>query len=411
MSRITKFDNGLKIVTEEMPQAASVTIGVFVGVGSRDEAAGQYGASHFMEHLAFKGTDDLSARELAISVDSFGGDMNAFTTKEVTSFQLRLLGEAMEMGVDILGRILMSPSLNSFDIDSERSVIIEEISMANDEPSDLVHEQLSEAIYSGHPLGREVLGTKESIIAMDRSIISEFFSTYYGPNNMVVSAAGSLDHDFLVDRFGSTLGAMPLGKVPIRSEPQIQFSQPVIIERDMEQVHVAMAYPGIRRGDPRRWSLSVLDQVLGGGLSSRLFQMLREESGLCYSIYSDRVSYQDSGYVGIYFATSAAQLGTALELVDSVISSVVARGINEEELIVAKRYIRAQLLLAREDSNSVMSQMGSLVVSGQRIKPIEEILAEVERVSVNDVWELAQQLLNSPRQISAVGPVPSEIFS
>lgn len=411
MSQITTFDNGLQIVTEEMPHAASVTIGVFVGVGSRDEASGQYGASHFLEHLAFKGTDDLSARELAISVDSFGGDMNAFTTKEITSFQLRLLGEAMEMGVDILGRILTSPSLNPLDIDSERSVILEEIAMANDEPSDLVHEQLSATIYSDHPLGREVLGSKESIIAMDRSIISEFFSTYYGPNNMVVSAAGSLDHDFLVERFGSTLGAMPLGKVPIRHEPEIQFSQPVVIERDMEQVHVSMAYPGLRRGDPRRWSLSILDQVLGGGLSSRLFQLLREESGLCYSIYSDRVSYQDSGYMGVYFATAAGQLGTALELVDSVIASIVARGIDDEELIVAKRYMRAQLLLAREDSNSVMSQMGSLLVSGQRIKPTEEILAEVERVGVNDVWELAQQLLSSPRQISAVGPVPSQIFS
>ncbi|NNN19235.1 MAG: insulinase family protein [Acidimicrobiaceae bacterium] len=410
MSKITKFDNGLQIVTEEMPQVASVTIGVFVGVGSRDEIQSQRGTSHFLEHLAFKGTKELSAKDLAISVDSFGGDMNAFTTKELTSFQVRLLGEATELGVDILGKILTEPSFNVTDIDSERSVILEEIAMANDEPSDFVHELLAASLYGNHPLGREVLGSRESIIGISRDTICDFFSNYYGPANMVVSAAGALEHDKLVEQFSATLGQISQGVVPVRNQPQLQFSDPVISGRDIEQVHVSIAFPGIPKGDRRRWDMAVLDHIYGGGLSSRLFQKVREETGLCYSIYSDRVSYHDSGYLGVYFATSPAQLGTAAELVDSVTKEFSSAGITEEELAVAKRYLRAQVLLTREDTASVMSQLGSVLVAGQQIKSVEDILSEVERVTVDGVKELADEVFAGSRQISAVGPVPNGVF-
>ncbi len=410
MSRVTKFDNGLQIVTEEMPQATSVTIGVFVGVGSRDEMLDQHGTSHFLEHLAFKGTKDLSAKELAISVDSFGGDMNAFTTKELTSFQVHLLGEATDLGVDILGRILTEPALNVSDIDSERSVILEEIAMASDEPSDFVQEQLLAALYGAHSLGREVLGSPESITSIDRDVISDFFSTYYGPVNMVVSAAGALKHERILEQFESSLGSISNGRLPQRDKPELSFSKPVITEREIEQVHVSIAYPSLARGDRRRWILAVLDHIYGGGLSSRLFQKVREESGLCYTIYSDRVSYQDSGYLGVYFATSPAQLGRASELVDSVTRDLVSAGITYEELVVAKRFLRAQVLLAREDTASVMAQLGSVLVTGQQIKSVEEVLAEVERVTVDNVMELAEQVFAGSMQISAIGPVPDGVF-
>ncbi|TAN27953.1 MAG: insulinase family protein [Actinomycetota bacterium] len=410
MSRTTRFGNGLQIVTEAMPQASSVAIGVFVGVGSRDETQDQHGTSHFLEHLAFKGTREMSAKDLAISVDSFGGDMNAFTTKELTSFQVRLLGEATDLGVDILGKILTEPAFNVSDIESERNVILEEIAMAYDEPSDFVHEQLGASVYKTHSLGREVLGSRESILGINRDVISDFFSTYYGSANMVISAAGALEHEQIVEQFSSSLGQILPGKVPERDASHLWFSEPVVSEREIEQAHVSIAYPGIPRGDRRRWAMAALDHVYGGGLSSRLFQKVREEAGLCYSIYSDRVSYQDSGYLGVYFATSHFQLGRALDLVDSVTKEFGLAGMTEEELAVAKRYLRAQVLLAREDTASVMSQLGSVLVTGQQIKSIEEILAEIERVSVDEVAELAAEVFAGSRQISAVGPVPNGVF-
>ncbi len=410
MSTITQFDNGLQIVTEELPQAASVAIGVFVGVGSRDETLGEHGISHFLEHLAFKGTNELSAKEIAVLVDSFGGDMNAFTTREMTSFQVHLLGEAAYLGADILRKILTEPAFNLADIDAERSVILEEIAMANDEAADLVHEQLGAVIYGDHPLGREVLGSRESISAIDRDLIREFFSRYYRPVNMVVAAAGALTHDSIVKSFAPYLGAIAKGAPPSRSKPELLFSRPVVCEREIEQVHVSIAYPGLPRGDRRKWVMAVLDHVLGGGLSSRLFQRVREDSGLCYSIFSDRVTYQDSGYLNVYFAASPSQLGRASELVDLVIDEFVSAGITETELAVAKRFLRSQVLLAREDTAAVMSQLGSVLVAGQQIKSVDEILAEVERVAVSEVVELATEVFAGSRQISAVGPVPDGIF-
>lgn len=405
MVEISRLNNGLTIVTEEMPKAASVTIGVYVGVGSRDEAEECAGVSHFMEHLAFKGTKDLGAKKLAVLVDSFGGEMNAYTTKEITSFQVRLLGEACDLGAGILGAILNEPLLNATDIDSERSVILEELAMANDEPADLVHEQLNAALYSGHPLGREVLGSKESILAMDRDKICDFFVNSYGPNNMVVSAAGGVKHDHFVEMFSNSLGEKTPTDSPIRIEPKQRFGRPVVSQRDIEQVHVSLAYPGIRQGDPRRWSMALFDQIFGGGLSSRLFQLVREDAGLCYSIYSDRVAYRDTGFVGVYFATTPSQLGRALELVNSVTRGLTTQRVNAEELSVAKRYLRAQLLLSREDTSQVMSQLGTLLISGQQIMSIDEVLDEIEKVTPEDIIELAMQVLGSEKQISVVGPI------
>lgn len=410
MSRVTSLDNGLRIVTEEMPQATSVALGVFVGVGSRDETIGQHGISHFLEHLAFKGTKELSARDLAILVDSFGGDMNAFTTREMTSFQVKLLAEATDLGVDVLGRILTEPALRVDDIDSERTVILEEIAMAYDEPSDFVQEQLWSVLFGDHSLGREVLGSRDSILATDRKRIQDFFETYYGPPNIVVSAAGDISHERIVERFEKFLGGLEKVKRPTRVKPEYRFSDSVVSERDTEQVHVSIAYPGLARNDPRRWVLAAIDHIYGGGLSSRLFQKVREEAGLCYSIYSDRVAYQDSGFLLVYLATSPALVGMSLELVDSVTKEFVLTGITEEELAVAKRYLRAQVLMAREDAGVVMSQLGSVLVADLQIRSVAEILSEVERVTVDGLMELVTGIFAGPRQMSAVGPVPEGVF-
>lgn len=404
MSRITRLDGGLTIVTEEISTAASAAIGVFVGVGSRDEQDSQYGVSHFLEHLAFKGTDTLSAKELAIVVDSFGGDMNAFTTKEMTTFQLRLLGEARDVGIDILGRILTEPSLKLEDIDSERTVILEEISMAADEPADVVQECLVSTLYHGHSLGKEVLGSRNSILNMSRATIGSFFETYYGQCNMVVSAAGNVDHDSLVRQVEPTLGSRGHGSKSNRVPPDFRIGEMTFIERDIEQIHVAIGFPGLAQDDPRRWTLAVLDQVLGGGISSRLFQTVREEHGLCYSIYSDHVEFVDSGYLELYFATAPNQLEKALDLVKSIVSDLATNGVSRDELAIAKRYLRSQLLLARDDIGSVMSQMGSVLVSGRQLKSLEDLLDMVDGVDQMAVFELAEELLGADMQVCIVGP-------
>lgn len=393
-----------------MPHCSSVAIGVYVNAGSRDEQIGQYGASHFLEHLAFKGTSNLSARELAVMVDSFGGEMNAFTMKEMTSFQVRLLGEASDVGIDILNQILTEPALYPTDVESERSVILEEIAMAKDEPADLVHEQLNTKLFDGHPLGREVLGSRESITSMDRSSIIDFFSRYYGPNNMVVAAAGPVNHSRMVDNLSPALGGTAPSQVPVRTVTVVKVGSPVLTERDIEQVHVAIAYPGLSRSDSRRWAYGLLDQLLGGGLSSRLFQTVREEAGLCYTIYSDRVSFHDCGYMGIYFAASPAQVGKALELVDLVTRGIVASGITEDELSIAKRYLRAQVLLSLDDTSAVMSQIGSVLVTNRELRTVDEILKEIDRITVDDVMDVASLVLSQERQLSAVGPVPPEVL-
>lgn len=408
MERVSRLDSGLTIVSAEMPYSASVSIGVFIKVGSRDESGNQYGASHFLEHLIFKGTESLSARELAAVVDSFGGEMNAFTTKEMTSFQLRLLDEAVGIGIDILGQILTAPALRQFDIDSERSVILEEIAMAADEPADLVQEMLASVIYNGHPLGREVLGSRESILSMSRATIEEFFTTYYGPRNMVIAAAGNVDHDQLVEKFRDTLGSLQGGQALRRIEPIPKFGPAKIFERDIEQAHIALGFRGISRNDPRRWELAILDQLLGGGISSRLFQVVREDHGLCYSIYSDHVAFGDSGYMEVYFATTAGQVDNSLQLIDLVIKDLVSRGVTEEEMTVAKRYLRAQLLLSMDDSGSVMSQIGSRLVWDRQPSSVAAILEEIESVTRASVNHLAEELLRSGMQVCVVGPVGSD---
>jgi predicted Zn-dependent peptidase len=408
LTRVSKLDSGLTIVSAEMPYSASVSIGVFVKVGSRDESGSQYGASHFLEHLIFKGTESLSARDLAVVVDSFGGEMNAFTTKETTSFQLRLLDEAVEIGIDILGQILTAPALRPLDIDSERSVILEEIAMASDEPADLVQEMLASVIYNGHPLGREVLGSRESIISMDRATIDKFFTAYYGPPNMVVAAAGHVNHDLLIEKFQAMFTSLQGDKSLHRVQPVPKFGPAKIIERDIEQVHIALGFRGISRSDPRWWELAILDQLLGGGISSRLFQVVREDHGLCYSIYSDHVAFGDSGYMEVYFATTPGQVDSSLRLIDLVVKDLVSRGVTEEELAVAKRYLRAQLLLSMDDSGSVMSQIGSRLIWDREPNSVAEMLAEIESVSRAGVNHLAEELLESDMQICVVGPIGSD---
>ncbi len=404
----TVADDGLTVVTERMDSARSVSLGFWVGTGSVDETGDLWGASHFLEHLLFKGTGDRSARSIAEAVDAVGGDMNAFTTKEYTAFYLRLLAEDLDLGLDILADILWAPAFRPDEVESERHVILEEILMHGDEPDDLVHDVLAEALWPSHPLGREVLGSQASISAMQREGIARFHAEHYRPGNMVFAAAGDLEHRAVLDglaarRRGVEGGSTPERTVPVRAAPA-----PLVVERATEQAHLAVGVPGMSRRDPRRFTLSLLDHVIGGGLSSRLFQHIREERGLAYSVYSYRSAYQDTGAFAVYAGTSPAKATAVLDLVHEELDRVAELGITDQELAAARTHVRGATVLGLEDPGARMSRIGHAQLTLGRVPPVEEVEAAFAAVSLDDVSSLAAELFAGPRTVAVVGPFADE---
>jgi predicted Zn-dependent peptidase len=401
---VTTNDDGLTVVTERMSDIRSVTMGFWVGTGSVDEPGPLWGASHFLEHLLFKGTADRSARSIAEAVDAVGGDMNAFTTKEYTAFYVRLLADSVDLGLDILSDILWAPAFRPDELESERQVILEEILMHGDEPSDLVHEVLAAAQWPGHPLGREVLGEEATILAMTRDQIARFHTHHYRPGNMVFAAAGAIDHEQIARGLAARSRGITGGSPPVRYQPAVGPGGPAVVERPTEQAHVAVGVPGIHRHDDRRWVLAVLDHILGGGMSSRLFQEIREERGLAYSVYSYRSNYQNTGALAVYAGTNPANAGQVLELIHTELDRMAEKGISAAELAAARSHLRGALVLGLEDSGTRMSRIGHAQLSYGRVPEVEEIEAGYAAVSVDDLSDLAAELLTGPRTVAVVGP-------
>ncbi|HUP69276.1 MAG TPA: pitrilysin family protein, partial [Acidimicrobiales bacterium] len=311
----TTLDCGLTVVTERMADVASVSAGFWVGTGSRDEDGALFGASHFLEHLLFKGTATRSARQIAEDVDAVGGDMNAFTTKEYTAFYLRVLDRSFDLALDILSDILWSPAFRPEEVEAERQVILEEILMRADEPADFVHEVFTEALFPDHPVGREVLGDEESIEAMVVADIAGFHARHYRPANMVFAAAGQLHHDAVVEGLEARFQGVAGGAKPVRVAPKHPPQALAVDVRPTEQVHVVVGSRSLDSHDEDRYALSVLNHVLGGGLSSRLFQKIREERGLAYSVYSYRSGFADTGVLAVYAGTMPARMDEVLGLI------------------------------------------------------------------------------------------------
>jgi predicted Zn-dependent peptidase len=315
--RTTRLDSGLRLVTERMPDVRSVAIGFWVDAGSRDEPPAIAGASHFLEHLLFKGTDTRSAQDIAEAIDAVGGEMNAFTTKEYTAFYVRVLDDSLDLAVDILSDIMWSPAFRPDEIDAERQVILEEILMHEDEPSDLVHDVFTEALYPGHPLGREILGTEATIEAMTRAEIADYFGEHYRPESIVVAAAGNVEHDALASAIDARY-AGPTGAAPVARNGGLPAPQRLSVQkRPTEQAHVVVGARALDRDDPDRYALSAMNLVLGGGMSSRLFQEIREKRGLAYSVYSYRSAYQGTGALSVYAGTAPNRVREVLGIVDA----------------------------------------------------------------------------------------------
>jgi len=402
--RTEVLDCGVRLVTESMAEARSITVGVWVGTGSRDEDDAHSGASHFLEHLLFKGTSKWSAADIAESIDEIGGDMNAFTTKEYTAFYIRLLADDLPLGLDVLGAIMTEPALRVDDIDAERQVILDEILMHADEPADLAAEQCTAAMFPAHPLGREVLGTPPSVEALDQLEIRRFFESHYRAENLVVAAAGDVDHDRLAVEVDARFSSRSGGASPGRVAPQLPAEVLAVHGRPTEQVHLVVGIRCPGRHSPERWPLAVLNHVLGGGISSRLFQEVRERRGLAYSIWSDRVHYEEVGTVTVSVGTAPEHAREVLALVHGELDRMGEHGVTARELVVAKGHLRAETLLSLEDSGARMSRIGSSLLLHGHVLEVDEILAKVDAVTVDDVASVAAALAAQTRTLSVVGP-------
>ncbi|MDQ3574661.1 MAG: insulinase family protein [Actinomycetota bacterium] len=401
----TRLDCGVVVVTERMPDVRSVSAGFWVGTGSRDEAPGVWGASHFLEHLLFKGTPTRSSRSIAEDVDAVGGDFNAFTTKEFTAFEMRLLHSSLELGLDILSDIVWNPALRSHDVESERQVILEEILMRADEPADLVHEVFADAMFPLHPLGREVLGDQSSIEAMTREDIASFHGEHYRSANVVFAAAGRLEHEAVVQgverRFGGGVGH----RAPVRRGPSGPQPAVAVDRRATEQVHLVVGTRALDRHDEDRYTLAVLNHTLGGGPSSRLFQAVREERGLAYCIYSYRLAFQDTGALGVYAGTMPSKVDEVLEVVAQELDTMARDGITSHELEVAKGHLVGDLALSLEDSGARMDRIGRSQLVHGHVPEMEEVMASIEAVTLEDTARIAGRILGDERVLAVVGPV------
>jgi predicted Zn-dependent peptidase len=401
---ISMLGNGIRVVTERMPEATSVSVGFYVGIGSRDEPTELAGASHFLEHLLFKGTEQRSARSISMAVDAIGGEMNAFTTREHTAYYTRLPAAQLDFGLDLLGDVVARPAFRPNEIDAEREVIVEELLMAEDTPDDVLHMELLDAVFPGHPLGRETLGSRDTIESLGRDAIAGFHHEHYRAANLVVAAAGDLHHDAVVDAVVRSLGEAPTGVRPERVAPDDGLEPLVVVERPNEQVHVAFGWRALAQDDPDRYAFYVANHVLGGGMSSRLFQEIREERGLAYSVYSSMSSYSDIGLAMIYAGTSPRNLAEVLDVLDATLDDLLEHGITDEEHRVALGYLEGSLLLGLEDSGSRMGRIGGSMLIRGEITSIEEHLDRIRAVTIDEVTAVLRRVFVAPRTVAAVGP-------
>ena len=408
----TTLDSGLTVVTEVMPELRSVALGFWVGTGAVDEDDVRFGASHFLEHLLFKGTETRSAAQIAHAVESVGGDMNAFTTQEYTAFYVRMPDEHIALATDILSDVVWEPAFRTAEVDSERQVILEEIGMRDDTPDDVVHELFAAALYPNHPLGRSVLGTRSTITDMERDAIAAYHGEHYRPSNVVVAAAGNLDHDELVkmvkDRVPQTNESRPVRSEPTLGPPDALTGS----QRPTEQAHVVIGMRSIARDDPDRYALSVLNQAFGGGMSSRLFQEVREKRGLAYSVYSYRAAYTDTGALGIYAGTSPERVRETLAVISGELDRLVADGLPQDELDSAKGHLKGSTALALETSSSRMHRLGRSELTIGSVPTVDELVAEVEAVTTEDVQRVIERVIaTEDRVLSVVGPFDPAEFA
>jgi len=403
----TGLDSGLRVVTESLPGLRSVTLGAWVGSGARDESGAQWGASHFLEHLLFKGTATRTALEIADTIESVGGEMNAFTTHEQTVFYVRVPDVHLELAVDVLTDVVWNPAFRPEEVESERRVILEEIGMRDDTPDDLVHDLFGNAMFPEHPLGREVLGSDASISEMHRDAIAQYHAAHYRPSNLVFAVAGNVTHEQVLDLLGERTPAAN-GTRPERARPAVAPNQPrAVHERATEQEHVVVGVRALSVLDPDRYALTVLNQVLGGGMASRLFQEIREKRGLAYSVFSYQAGFDDNGFLAIYTGTAPDRVHEALDVIDTELGKLVRDGLSRDELDKAKSHLTGSLTMSLETSASRMRRIGRAEMVEGTVPSLDEIVGRINDVEGPDVDRVIERVLrDAPRTVAAVGPAP-----
>ncbi len=405
--RLTTLDSGVRIVTERMPSVRSVSLGFWIGTGSRAESESEAGLSHLLEHLLFKGSSKYSSLEIDQIFDGMGAELNAGTGKETTSVYARVIDQHLPLAFEVIADMVFRPTLT--EIDSERAVILEEIAMYEDDPQEKVFDVLGSTIFGDHPLGRAIIGHASVIADTPAAEIAHFHASRYSPERIVIAAAGAVDHDELValagghlpshDASGAPAGA-PYLPAPVPTPGTRRFER-----KDTEQFHLCIGGPGLSRHDERRFSLRVLDTIFGGTSSSRLFQEVRERYGLAYSVFSFTSAYEDSGQVGLYVGTRTDNLGEAMRIIDTELARLRTTPATAEELARAKENLKGRVLLGLESTGARMSRLGSETLAGAPLLGLDEVVAKIEAVSLSDLEELAAELWDPARlSVAGIGP-------
>ena len=416
---ITKeiLSNGLTILTERMPHVRSVAMGIWLKRGTRHERAGEGGIAHFIEHMVFKGTERRSQLQIAQELDAIGGHSDAFTTQEYAGFHAKVLDEHLPQVTDLLADVLLHPSFDPDELERERKVIFEEIKMVEDAPDELAYEIFVESFWRNHPLGRPILGTSETVEAFRREDLIRFFRSTYVPGNLIVAAAGNLEHERTVDLVGQYFGSLPPLTDPVDEYPPLVQPDICYREKDLEQVHLVIGTVAPPESHEDRFALYVLNSVLGGTMSSRLFQVIREKSGLAYSVSSTLTCYRDAGNLTIYAGTSPRTASRVVELVLHELRRIKQHPVHSDELTRAKEHLRGSMLLSLEGTGSRMSELARREMYFGRQVPLEEELDGIDRVTAEDVLRLATEMFDRPLGLTAIGnleylrPVPEKLVA
>ena len=411
----TVLSSGLRIVTEEERSVRSAAFGIWVNVGSRDETVSTAGASHFLEHLLFKGTKKRSSLEISSAIEAVGGETNAFTSKEYTCFYARVIDKDLPLAIDVISDLITSSVVKAADVDAERKVVLEEIAMRDDDPSDLIHDLFLEKYYGDTPLGRPILGSVKSIKSMSRNTVFNYYRNRYRPEDLVVSVAGNVKHKNVVAMVEEALSKdnfldQPKKDFKVRSSPQIKVAgkgEVTLLERKTEQAHIVYGVPGVARDDKRRFALGILSSALGGGMSSRLFQEIREKRGLAYSTYAYSQQFAGNGVLSFYVGCKPNKAKEVIKIIQSILYDVAENGLTSDEISRAKGAVSGSLVLSQEDTGSRMTRIGkSELVYGQ-VLSFDEILREISSVTPEQIKEIASESLPISPTLAVVGPFRS----
>lgn len=401
-----RLPNGIRVVTEAMPHVRSVAVGVWVETGSRVEPEERGGISHLIEHLVFKGTETRSAQQIAGAIDSVGGQMDAFTAKEHTCFYVSVLDEHLPLAVDLLTDILMHSRFAAPDIEKEKAVVFQEIKMVEDTADDLIHDLFAERVWAGHPLARPILGRWDVVRALDRDVILRHFEEEYAPGRIVIAAAGHLQHEQVVDLFASRFNGFRRPVLPRESTPPDMHNGVHMVHKPLEQVHLVAGFPGIPEAAPERYALYLLNDVIGGSMSSRLFQEVRERQALAYSIHSGLQCYRDTGVFYIYAGTDAANFAKVMKALVKELRALKKDGIAAEEFVRAKEHLKGSLMLSLESTSSRMNRLAKQELRFGAFFSLDEMLDAIDRVQPADVEAMIPRSLDEERlTLLTLGPI------